>query len=141
MKMPKEELHGTWERCIENALSVKTTVEDELEKPRLANVSPFDDSLHSNSPCLSDGECQTDVRLRAVHQRVRSTLPEGREAHSTLESEEIAGWSTIKSREAVVFQLSAGFHNLIVVVYSWYCFVYVLFHRFLSLQDRFDVQQ
>jgi len=38
MEMQKEELPGVWERCIENALSVKTSVEDELEKPRLANV-------------------------------------------------------------------------------------------------------
>jgi ubiquitin carboxyl-terminal hydrolase L5 len=41
MKMSKEELPGAWERCIQNALSVKTSVEDELEKPRLANVCPF----------------------------------------------------------------------------------------------------
>ena len=41
MKMEKEELPGAWERCIENALSVKTSVEDELEKPRLANVGSF----------------------------------------------------------------------------------------------------
>ena len=38
MAMQKEGLPSTWERCIENALSVKTEVEDELEKPRLANV-------------------------------------------------------------------------------------------------------
>ena len=38
MNMPKEELPGAWERCIENALSVRTSIEDELEKPRLANV-------------------------------------------------------------------------------------------------------
>lgn len=38
MEMPKEELSRAWERCIENALSVKTSVEDELEKPLLANV-------------------------------------------------------------------------------------------------------
>jgi len=35
---PGEELPGLWERCIENALSIKTSVEDELEKPRLANT-------------------------------------------------------------------------------------------------------
>ena len=39
MNMPPEGLPGAWERCIENALSVKTSVEDELEKPRLAHVS------------------------------------------------------------------------------------------------------
>jgi ubiquitin carboxyl-terminal hydrolase L5 len=38
MRMQKEELLGAWGRCIENAISVKTSVEDELEKPRLANV-------------------------------------------------------------------------------------------------------
>ncbi|KAF9649505.1 cysteine proteinase [Thelephora ganbajun] len=38
MGMPLGELPGAWERCIENALSVKTSVEDELEKPRLANT-------------------------------------------------------------------------------------------------------
>jgi len=38
MKMQKEELPSVWERCIENALSIKMGVEDELEKPRLANT-------------------------------------------------------------------------------------------------------
>lgn len=38
MKMQGEELPGAWGRCIENAISVKISVEDELEKPRLANV-------------------------------------------------------------------------------------------------------
>lgn len=41
MGMQKEELPGAWERCVENALSIRTSVEDELEKPRLANVGPF----------------------------------------------------------------------------------------------------
>lgn len=38
MKTPKEELPSVWERCIKDALSIKISVEDELEKPRLANV-------------------------------------------------------------------------------------------------------
>ncbi|KAF9783901.1 cysteine proteinase [Thelephora terrestris] len=38
MNMSPEELLSAWNRCIETALSVKTTVEDELEKPRLANT-------------------------------------------------------------------------------------------------------
>jgi len=41
MNTSKEELPGAWERCIKNALSIKISVEDELEKPRLANVSFF----------------------------------------------------------------------------------------------------
>jgi hypothetical protein len=43
MRMSKEELLGPWERCIENALSIKTSVEDELERPLFAKV-PFDGS-------------------------------------------------------------------------------------------------
>ena len=41
MNTSNDELPGAWERCIENALSIKTSVEDELEKPRLANVCYF----------------------------------------------------------------------------------------------------
>jgi len=41
MNTSKEKLPGVWERCIENALPIKTSVEDELEKPRLANVGCF----------------------------------------------------------------------------------------------------
>ena len=68
MNMPSGELTGAWNRCIENAFSAKASVEDELEKPRLANVGPFPDGpLRSHLRYSPDGKYQTDVRLRTVY--------------------------------------------------------------------------
>jgi len=61
MEIPEGDLPGVWERCIENALSVKTSVEDELEKPRLANVGSFQRSrcILTHGPCKTENIKQT----------------------------------------------------------------------------------
>ena len=59
---------------------------------------PSDCPPYSCLPWPSDGEHQTDIRLRTVHQGVRKALPGGGEACSSLESKETTGWSTIRSR-------------------------------------------
>jgi ubiquitin carboxyl-terminal hydrolase L5 len=56
MRMSKEELIGPWEQCIKNALSIKTSAEDKLEKPLFANISPFR-RLHYTP---THGACQTE---------------------------------------------------------------------------------
>lgn len=61
MRMQREELSGAWGRCVENAISVKTLVEDELEKPRLANVG----SLRRTRCITAHGCYQTENIKRA----------------------------------------------------------------------------
>lgn len=80
MKMQKEELPGAWGRCVENAISIKTLVEDELEKPRLANVGSL-----QRSRCVTTHGCyQTENIKRAfdyepfVKEFVRCCQKEGK---------------------------------------------------------------
>lgn len=61
--------------------------------------------------CLLDGKYQTNVRLRAIHKGVHSTLSEGRKALTLFDSEEIAGWSSLRSR----FLSSVESHNSALV--------------------------
>jgi hypothetical protein len=53
---PGDELPGALERCIQKFHSVKTTVEDELEKPRLAgrDSSRWSRYIFAHSPCQTD---------------------------------------------------------------------------------------
>jgi len=41
MNMPERDLIPAWERCVQNALRAKVTVEDEVAKGIRANVSDF----------------------------------------------------------------------------------------------------
>lgn len=80
MNTPKEELPGAWERCIENALSTKTSVEDELEKPRLANVGYSQRSrcVIAYRPCQTENIKRTFDYEPFIKEYVRHCQREGK---------------------------------------------------------------
>ena len=78
--MQEKELPGTWERCIKNALSIKTPVEDELERPCLANVGSFRRSCCAlaHSPCHTENTKRTFDYEPFIKEFIRHCQKEGR---------------------------------------------------------------
>jgi len=93
MNMPREELPGARERCIENTLSIRMFFGRQARKASFCRRGFFlTVTLHPRLWSSLGREYQTNLRLRTIRQGVRKVLPEGKEVCSLRELEETMGW-------------------------------------------------